>query len=647
MKNLRSPMMLAFGALLLAACGGVESSTVSSESSASSSESSSSSQGLPTQDPNQLVVGVPSFNQNFIGGFGNNAYDVMIRNLIFSYGTFATTKAGEIVLNDTAVDDLVVTTDSVTGDKTYEFTLNADLKWSDGTAITARDYVFSILFDASKEWAAAGANTTAARELVGYAAYRAGTTSAGEPFKGVNLISSSKFAVTIASTSLPYFYETVFASFGPSPFHVLAGPTAAITQTADGAVMNAAGYERMTEIVSATGYRRLPTVVSGMYTLQSFTNGVASLTLNPYFIGDFQGKKPTIPNVVVKTINSSLDVDLVISGDIDITTGVIEGAKIQKAIASPATDLTYYARNGYGLLAMTADFGATSDYRVRQAMAHLTDRQYTTDVVLEGYGSITYSEYGLAQWMYQDSVDWVEDNLNPYEFSITEANRILDTTEYVFGSSNGTAFEPFDATKATGSYFRYRQVEGGYQQLRINHLGTENNTITDSLRERFRANLPRAGIRYSVTIADFNALLDQYYFAYELPAADRLYHIFNLAQNFGAAYDPYFSWHSNFLGTFFNANQLEDSPTNPAAPLATGEKTLDELTVAMRSLEPTQRTEYLALWREYQLRWNKLIPNVPLYSNQYYDVFDSRLQGVETSPFWTWTNAIVDMSWDL
>jgi len=644
MKNLRSPMMLAFGALLLAACGGVESSTVSSES----SQSSSSSQGLPTQNPDQLVVGVPGFSGNFIGGFGNNAYDVMIRNLIFSYGTYATTKAGEIVLNDTVVENLVVTTDSVTEDKTYEFTLNDELKWSDGVAITAKDYVFSILFDASKEWAAAGASTTTARELVGYAAYRAGATSAGVAFKGVNLISDSKFSITIDAARLPYFYETLFASFGPSPFHVLAGPTASITQSLDGAVMNAAGYEKMTEIVSATGYRRLPTVVSGMYTLTSFVNNTATLELNPYFVGDFQGKKPTIENVIVKAINSSLDVDLVISGDIDLTTGVIEGAKIQKAEASPAADLTYYARNGYGLLAMTADFGATADYRVRQAMAHLTDRQYTTDVVLEGYGSITYSEYGLAQWMYQDSIDWVEENLNPYEFSITEANRILDTTDFVFGSANGTTFEPFDATKATGSYFRYRQVEGGgYQQLRINHLGTENNTITDSLREKFRSNLPKAGIRYTVTIADFDALLDQYYYAYELPIADRLYHIFNLASNFGVAYDPYNSWHSDFLGTWQNANQLEDTPANPAAPLVGDEKTIDELVVEMRQLEPTQRAEYLELWRQYQVRWNKLIPNVPLYSNQYYDVFDSRLEGVETSPFWTWTNAIVDMSWDL
>jgi peptide/nickel transport system substrate-binding protein len=625
MTKYRGSLMLALGAVLLVACG---------------------EQGLPAQNRNELVVGVPGFSQNFIGGFGNNSYDVMVRNLIYSYGTYATTKNGEIVLNDTAVTVLTTSTDNE-GNKTYAFTLSSALKWSDNTPITAKDYVFSILFDASKEWAAAGARTTTAQELVGYSAYREGTTSAGVAFKGVNLISDSRFSITIDESNLPYFYETSFASFGPSPFHVLAGNGATITGTNDGAVMNAAGYAKMTEIVSSTGYRRLPTVVSGMYKLTSFVNNTASLELNPYFVGDFEGKKPTIPNVVIKTINSSLDVDLVISGDIDLVTGVIEGAKIQKAQASPAADLTYYARNGYGLLAMTADFGATKDYRVRQALAHLTDRQYTTDVVLEGYGSVTFSEYGLAQWMYQDSVQWAETNLTKYEFSVTKANEILDTTPYTFGSSDGEVFETFNPTKATGDYFRYRQKEGGgYEQLRINHLGTENNEITDSLREKFRANLPKAGIRYTVTIADFDTLLDEYYYAYELPIEDRNYHIFNLATNFGVAYDPYFSWHSDQLGTFRNANQLEDNVANPAAPLGAGEKTLDELIMSMRTLLPTQKEQYLAFWRQYQVRWNKLIPNVPLYSNQYYDVFDSRLNGVETSPFWTWTNAIVDMSWD-
>ena len=71
---------------------------------------------------------------------------------------------------------------------------------------------------------------------------------------------------------------------------------------------------------------------------------------------------------------------------------------------------------------------------------------------------------------------------------------------------------------------------------------------------------------------------------------------------------------------------------------------MDELTEAMKLTEPGDRVGYIALWREYQLRWNKLMPNVPLYSNQYYDVYNQKVRGVATTPFWNWSIAVIDMS---
>ena len=42
-----------------------------------------------------------------------------------------------------------------------------------------------------------------------------------------------------------------------------------------------------------------------------------------------------------------------------------------------------HSRNGYGYFAMQAHFGPTMDYKVRQAITHITDRQYVADVVLK------------------------------------------------------------------------------------------------------------------------------------------------------------------------------------------------------------------------------------------------------------------------
>ena len=590
-------------------------------------------------EPTQLVVGSPEISGEFLGGFGNSAYDVWVRNLVNGYGTVAVTPEGEFVVNETVVADFSVF-DAPNGDRTYSFRIHDDLVWNDGRQITAADFVYSVLMQASKEWVTAGASSTVGRPFVGYTEYRAGATSADVGFRGVQLNGDFTFSVTIDGSQLPYFYELSYASVGPLPTHVFA-PGVTIQQTTDGAKVGTGGFNNLTNIVAPGGYRFAPRVTAGPYNFISFVNQVVRVEINPTFKGDYRGHLPSIDTIIIRSVNQLLDVDLVISEEIDMVTGVIEGAKIQAAQAASNTNLSFYSRNGYGLLAMTADFGPTTDYRVRQAVALITDRQYVTDQVLEGYGSITFSEYGLAQWMYVESQDWVEDNLNPYNFSVNASNDILDTTDWRF-ESNGTT--PFDRTKATlnSSYFRHNAA-GDVLQLR--HFGTENNPITDSLQAKFEQNMQLVGAQYDVTIGDFAALLNNYYAkAYGTPDSDRQFHIFNLASNFAAAYVPFFSWNSEFVGTFNNPHGLADSPESPAAPLAAGERTLDELTVAMRLTEPGDRVTYIALWREYQLRWNKLMPNVPLYSNQYYDVYNQKVKGVATTPFWNWSIAVIDMS---
>lgn len=594
---------------------------------------------VPVAAPTQLVVGSPEISGEFFAGFGNSAYDVWVRNLVNGYGTIAVTPEGEFVVNEVVVDDFSVF-DASNGDRTYSFRIHSDLEWNDGRNIKAADFVYSILMQASKEWVTAGASSTVGRPLLGYTAYREGATSADVGFRGVQLNGEYTFSVTIDGSQLPYFYELSYASVGPVPIHVFA-PGVTIQQTSDGAKVGTGGFNNLTNIVAPGGYRFAPTVTAGPYNFVSFVNQVVRVEKNPTFKGDYRGHLPSIDSIIIRNVNQLLDVDLVISEEIDMTTGVIEGAKIQAAQAAANTNLSFYSRNGYGLLAMTADFGPTQDYRVRQAVALITDRQYVTDQVLEGYGSITFSEYGLAQWMYVESQDWVDENINPYNFSINASNDILDTTDYRF-ESNGTT--PFDRSKATlnSSYFRHNAA-GEIFQLR--HFGTENNPISDSLQAKFELNMQLVGAQYDITIGNFAALLNNYYAkAYGTPDSDRQFHIFNLATNFAAAYDPFFQWNSEFVGTFNNPHGLADTPTNPAAPLAAGERTLDELTVAMRLTTPGDRVTYIALWREYQLRWNKLMPNVPLYSNQYFDVYNQKVQGVATTPFWNWSIAVIDMS---
>lgn len=625
-----------------------------------------------------LVVGTPSLNGDFIAGFGNSSYDNWVRKLIYGYGTIVTTPGGDIVVNPTVVANAATilntaVVDETTGDKTYTFEIKTGLKYSDGTAITAKDFVFGLLFSASHEWRVAGASSTAGEFLVGYKTYRpdgtpatdttpaipAPTTSADRYFKGVKLLSDMSFSLTIDGSQLPYFYELSLVGTSPMPYHVLAGadfnPAVDIISDTNGTKMTAKAFSRIPQIVAPGGYRYAPTVVSGPYKFVSFANQIVTLTKNEHFVGNFEGKVPTIQRVIIRRINQVIDVDLVIGGQVDLIAGVIEGAKIDKAKASANSNVTYYARNGYGILAINCDFGPTADYRVRQAIGLLVDRNEFVDEILGGYGSLVNSMYGLSQWMYEAKKEELEDpitGLINYQLNVNGANLILNETEWKYESDGTTLFDPAKALAQNNGtiegnvYFRHNAAG---QVLQINHMGTVENNITDLIGIQFPKYFGRAGIKFTIKFVEFNELLNNYYYSYNLkptetnPTDRRMYHTFNLASNFGAAFDPYYSFHSDWYDTWYNANQLVDSPDSPAMPLEEGELTLDELMVLMRELEPTQRDEYLEYWFDFVVRWNKLLPNLPLYSNEYYDVFNKRISGVTTSPFWDWSDAINDI----
>ncbi len=50
---------------------------------------------------------------------------------------------------------------------------------------------------------------------------------------------------------------------------------------------------------------------------------------------------------------------------------------------------------------------------------------------------------------------------------------------------------------------------------------------------------------------------------------------------------------------------------------------------------------YNEWWRLYMQRWNRLAPEVPLYSNQYYDIYNAKIDQLNTNPYWDVEDAIV------
>lgn len=59
----------------------------------------------------------------------------------------------------------------------------------------------------------------------------------------------------------------------------------------------------------------------------------------------------------------------------------------------------------------------------------------------------------------------------------------------------------------------------------------------------------------------------------------------------------------------------------------------------------TEKDAFAEWWRLYIQRWNYLLPEIPLYSNEYYELYNAQIKGVEeypTNPYWGPTSALID-----
>lgn len=513
-----------------------------------------------------LVVGGSLFesNEGFIHGFGNSSADNWVKTILHHhYSTYVVTENGEIVLNSTVVKNKDVTVDEA-GNKTYTFEIHDDLQWNNGRAITAQDYVFSVLWSGSKEWADTGATSDIGKGLLGYSDYHEG---ADHRFAGVRLLDEFKFSLTIAASELPNFYETTFVSVHPS-YKEGWSYFSKVDSNSDGAKLTSNSSDWTlafdTKRIAQTE-RYAPTVTSGPFTFVSFENNIITLAANPMFKGDHKGQKPQLDYVIIKNISEQFEVENCINGEVDAINGVMEDYKIESALASSAVEVTsFHPRNGFGGMFFHCDYGPTQYKEVRQALAYLLDRQ---ELIKEFYGDNSFTVnglYGRGQWMYLENKAAI-DALPSYELNVAKANELLDQTPYKFEADGKTAFDA--AKTSNGSYYRH-DAQG--ERLVINHVDSESGNLNDPIPSQLLANAPLAGIDWQAHRLDFSNILSHYYNGSRLPQGQRLYHSFSLATNFSTTFDPFSSYHIDAQHNYVRLSDPE----------------LDEIMVRMRSLDP-------------------------------------------------------------
>ena len=590
---------------------------------------------------------------DFIEGFTNSAYDATIRRLIWGdYATYAVTDAWQLVLHETVVRNETVVEDAA-GNKTYTFTLWDDLKWSDGTQITAKDFIADLLFHASVDWLHAGASSMNGYGLVGWEAYRGGIPLYSEQpadwddedgenpyepeiigyelepndyFEGIRLISDLEFSITIDTEMLPYFWETMYAAVGPIPSHVWV-PGINIISDENGSKFDGDITSAIENVMATERWH--PSVTGGPYTLVSFENEIVTVQVNPNFLACHRGEQPKIEFIQQVVTSDETEIEALFAGEIDFLATSIQGEKIERVRAEPGFGAHSYLRNGYGLMHVHHNFGPTTDVNVRWAIATLVDRQPVIDQFLGGYGGLVDTEVAEAQWMFQIKRAELQETLIPITLSVSRANDYLDQSIWRFEADGVT---PFDSSQANaeGTYMRHN-AEG--EMLTIHHA-IASRTIGQILEIEFQRNTPLAGMRYIFhdLSENFPALLDHLYEAHSWPPEEQIYSTYSMAANFTFPGDPYFSsWHSSFANTSRNPTGIADAE-------------LDRYIIAMRTTTPGDNAAFLEAWFNYVVRFNQILPVIPLYANEYFDFYNERIQGVATTPYAGWAETITLLS---
>ena len=633
-KKIASLLLAGLLALSVAACGqqpvtnndqgsSSEVSTSESQSSTSSDAEAGQTGEKPTEPTGQLVIGSINdvLNEFYDTGFSTSETNYNMYHLIHGgYDTVVFTKEGEFQYNDTAVASHEET-ENEDGTKTCTVSINDGLVWSDGTPITAKDYVFAMLLENSDEMAGVdGYPCNGGYSYVGYDEWLAGTA---DTFAGVHLVDDMTYSLTVKAEELPYHYDITYASARPRPLHVIA-PECDVEDTENGATITG---EFTTELLAETinntetGYRYAPKVTCGPYLFESYdaASHQAILKVNPEFVGDYRGVKPLIETLVIKNISSDTMMNELESGSVDLLYSCSGGDTINAGLdlveEGKAADTTYM-RNGYGQLQFDCSVFPTDSEKVRQAIAYCLDRNEFARQYTGGYGSVVHSYYGLAQWEYAESVDWINENLNTYDMNVETAKQLLEEDGWNLNA---------DGTPYSGTGTRYKDVNGELKPLIITWCNSEGNPVSELLATMLPETMTEAGMELQPTTTDFATLQNGI-----LHAGDTTYNMYNLATGFPSAPSPWYEFSSDeaWMGSY-NRNWIADQELNDAV-------------VPMKSIPYDDHDGWLTAWQNFIKVWNEKLPNVPLYSDQYYDFYSTRVQGWDNTDTWGWQNAVLD-----
>lgn len=594
-----------------------------------------------------------------------NATDKAVMTLTDDMTTVDSDQHGDYGINKTVVKSYE-RIEEENGNVTFKFVINDGLKFNNGEAVTAQNFVAWTMFLVSPAGKEMGVVSATYNMLPGGLAYRNGETNV---LSAVRLYDEKTFSITIAKTGedgetsyLPYYYDITYASMQAVNLTYWFGEGWSVKDDGEGVYfVNADGKEFTAETVGetvtaarfATGNR----VTAGPYNLVSFDQSSREIVLevNENYNGNFEGQKPGIQKLVIVKTSEDTVMDMITTGQIQIYSQIADGSEVNAVMdlieaGTINSSTSQYDRAGYGYFGFACDLGPTQFTEFRQAVAYLLDRVEFAQTFCKGWGSVVHGPYCTAFTMTAKTD--IEKKINHYDYNPEKAVELLkqagfvynaDGSDYVDGSGEvryakvteeqAKYYDSFNKVLADGTIL---------MPATINWASSEGNAVS-ALLSTMLANseaTKAAGVSIVKTEMTFPELLNYMYRQdsyglggdYSMPT----YNMFNLATGYnGGVYDESYNWTTDpeYIEQGYNVQHLYDEQLN-------------KLSMDMvYGVEPSDEATYLDLWEKYIIRWNELLPMVPLYSNIYVTVYPNTIDNYAEDSFWGFERAILYANW--
>lgn len=592
------------------ACGKKENPTVGEEETEEEPVEENTN-AEPTEPTGQITIGnTTELTGDWEPYFQNNAADNDVYNFITGYSTVDMTFDGKYLINDTVVEKHEVT-ENDDGSKTYAFTIKDGLTYDDGSPITALDYVSDYMFWSSPVVGEMGGDNTSGQYLKGWKEYSTGNA---KEFIGVNLIDEKTFAFTIDAENIPYFFELTLVSASPLKLSFWTDDTVEIKDDGNGCYFSDNfTKDNFEERINKARFESYPS--TGPYKVVSYDEAskTAVLEVNDKFLGNYEGRKPLIKTVIYKKVTNETAMDELATGGVDLLSGMASGDEINAGldlVEKGGYSFTEYPRAGYGKLELICDHGPTEDVNVRKAIAHLIDRNDFAKAFTGGFGTVVNGPYGEAMWFYQETKAELNSKLDQYPYSPEKAIALLEESGWIY-DKNGNEYK---------EGIRYKKLEDGtLMPLVIEWASTEQNEVSDLLVIKLQENpdVASAGMKINQTVMTFGELLNYLYrdgskdAKYGVPT----YHMFNLGTGFTPRYDLSVTYTTDpdLIKQGLNSNHIID-------------KDLEKYAKEMVLTDPDDKDGFKKKFVDFIVRWNELLPDIPLYSNIYHDFYTDKLQ---------------------